>query len=402
MSDNVPITAGAGTSIASDDIGGVQHQRVKVEYGADGSATDVSATNPLPVMLPDALATGTITTTDAVVGIPSTTGAFVSGASTAGSLVSIACPGGDTAWNVQVTGLTSGTLYFEASLDSTTGTDGNWVAVNGRQTGVVNTVLGTSATTNGLYRGNTSGIKYFRVRSVGALSGTPAVRINLSDGVGAIFLNASLPTGANNIGTVNLTDGTTGARVTGARELLITDTNRVKVATALLHSGRFTVTVAADAATAGRLWLINPIGSAVLLELRRVEFSSTPTAATAFATSPRVTVERVTFTGTASGAQITPALKDSTEAALVGSVRTASTGLTLTAGAVAYGFTVASVMTAVGAAVPSLMEWEPAENGRLVLRAGQGVVIRQADAGTTSDTRSFAVNLAWSEFTTLV
>lgn len=48
MADNVAITAGSGTNIATDDIGGVQHQRVKVEFGADGSATDVSSAAPLP------------------------------------------------------------------------------------------------------------------------------------------------------------------------------------------------------------------------------------------------------------------------------------------------------------------------------------------------------------------
>lgn len=54
MADNVAITAGAGTTIASDDIGGVQHQRVKVGSGADGVYNDASATNPLPALLYDA------------------------------------------------------------------------------------------------------------------------------------------------------------------------------------------------------------------------------------------------------------------------------------------------------------------------------------------------------------
>jgi len=50
MADNTVLNTGSGgDTIATDDIGGVKHQRVKVEYGADGSATDVSATNPLPV-----------------------------------------------------------------------------------------------------------------------------------------------------------------------------------------------------------------------------------------------------------------------------------------------------------------------------------------------------------------
>ena len=49
MADNVPITAGSGTNIAADDIGSVWYQRVKPAWGADGSATDVSTSSPLPV-----------------------------------------------------------------------------------------------------------------------------------------------------------------------------------------------------------------------------------------------------------------------------------------------------------------------------------------------------------------
>jgi hypothetical protein len=50
MADNITLNTGSGgASLASDDIGGVQHQRVKIQYGTDGSATDVSDTNPLPI-----------------------------------------------------------------------------------------------------------------------------------------------------------------------------------------------------------------------------------------------------------------------------------------------------------------------------------------------------------------
>lgn len=51
MADNVPITAGSGTIIASDDIGSVQFQRVKVTWGVDGTATDASAAAPLPTVV---------------------------------------------------------------------------------------------------------------------------------------------------------------------------------------------------------------------------------------------------------------------------------------------------------------------------------------------------------------
>jgi|688.fasta_scaffold1812438_1 hypothetical protein len=49
MPDNVAITAGSGTVIATDDIGGVNYQRVKPAWGADGTAVDVSTAAPLPV-----------------------------------------------------------------------------------------------------------------------------------------------------------------------------------------------------------------------------------------------------------------------------------------------------------------------------------------------------------------
>ena len=51
MADNITLNPGSdGAVIAADDIGpGVWHQRVKVQYGVDGSATDVSDTNPLPI-----------------------------------------------------------------------------------------------------------------------------------------------------------------------------------------------------------------------------------------------------------------------------------------------------------------------------------------------------------------
>lgn len=40
MADGVAITAGSGTTIATDDIGGVHYQRVKRSVGVDGTAAD--------------------------------------------------------------------------------------------------------------------------------------------------------------------------------------------------------------------------------------------------------------------------------------------------------------------------------------------------------------------------
>ena len=60
MSDNTQLNQGIGGDvIATDDLSGVKHQLVKVEFGVDGAATMVSASDPLPV-------TGVITGTVAV------------------------------------------------------------------------------------------------------------------------------------------------------------------------------------------------------------------------------------------------------------------------------------------------------------------------------------------------
>lgn len=57
MADNIELNLGVGGKIvATDDIGGIQHELVKVEFGTDGNATMVSTGSPLP-------------TTDAAVGV---------------------------------------------------------------------------------------------------------------------------------------------------------------------------------------------------------------------------------------------------------------------------------------------------------------------------------------------
>ena len=50
MADNfVTNSASGGSTFAADDISAILHPRVKVEWGADGSATDASVAAPMPV-----------------------------------------------------------------------------------------------------------------------------------------------------------------------------------------------------------------------------------------------------------------------------------------------------------------------------------------------------------------
>lgn len=165
------------------------------------------------------------------------------------------------------------------------------------------------------------------------------------------------------------------------------------------ESGRLTALASAHASTAGFLWLINPVGSGVVAYVKKWIVTAMPTAVTAFASSPRVTIERVTFTGSATGATITAGKRDSNDATPACKIITASTGLTLTAGAVMGDFSVPAILTAAGIAVPveQYLYDSTDDDDYIVLRAGEGLVLRQADAGTTSDTRLVTCFASWEE-----
>lgn len=70
MADNLtlqttPATPPSGTVIATDDVAGVQFQRVKLDIGGDGVSAPVGASNPIPIN-----DNGSSLTVDAPVGTP--------------------------------------------------------------------------------------------------------------------------------------------------------------------------------------------------------------------------------------------------------------------------------------------------------------------------------------------
>lgn len=66
MADNLLVTQGSGTTMASDDISSVHYPRFKLSWGVDGSAVDASASAPLPVVQTGTLNVGTVTTVTTV------------------------------------------------------------------------------------------------------------------------------------------------------------------------------------------------------------------------------------------------------------------------------------------------------------------------------------------------
>jgi hypothetical protein len=172
------------------------------------------------------------------------------------------------------------------------------------------------------------------------------------------------------------------------------------------------VAATADAATAGRWWIINPVGSSIGIAVLRVYAYFAIVTEVDMLTAPRITLERMTFTGTASGATITPSKRVRTavqgqtiDAANVGTVRTASTGLTPVAGELEHAFiapTYSLTTSGIGVSQPPMNIYGVSERGEdaLILAAGEGMVCRQADAGSTTDGRRFVCIIEWEEFTT--
>lgn len=251
-------------------------------------------------------------------------------------------------------------------------------------------------------------------------NGTSWDRVRSAGAIGVLSVGGAAASGVAVAGNPLLDGGRASAAVPTAVAadgqavaMWLNRNGRVRVATDrpnltgvyLVSTGNSTVTAAADGASSaggGRFWIINPVGSAVIVSLRAIDWqvNSAGTALIAL-TAPIFTLERFTFTGTASGAQLTACKRDSNDAAEVGAVRTAATGMTITSGATGYGFVVPAQVTATVQYSPVFQRYAPAEDERIVLRAGEGLVVRQSTAGTALDVRAIQLDFTLEEFTAL-
>lgn len=160
MADNVELNAmTGGAQVAADEIGGVKHQRVKIQHGADGSATDASAADPLPVAASPVA--GTATT-----GNITASGQSISmDVSKASNVV------------LYVTGTFAGfNGTFEGSIDGGT----NWFAIQAARTNANTIELTTGAISAApayAWELSVNALTHIRLRATALTSGTVAVRM---------------------------------------------------------------------------------------------------------------------------------------------------------------------------------------------------------------------------------
>ncbi|MGH8123239.1 MAG: hypothetical protein ACREPT_10770, partial [Rudaea sp.] len=145
-------------------------------------------------------------------------------------------------------------------------------------------------------------------------------------------------------------------------------------------------------------------GSTINVQVRRVKVEHQITATTVFVTVPRIALARTTFTGTPTGTAVVPAKRNTADATAQGKMQTTQAGATVTLGAIIHS-TIPPVVpnTAPGVATASRIEMFDVTKGladydaSTLLATGEGVVLYQPDAGTSSDTRKFDSDLVWEE-----
>lgn len=259
MADNFTTTAG---DFAADDVAGVKVPYSKLDIGGDGVSSPVTAANPLPsvdfagnamlstlvntIAIVDAPASGapsgqlmTGIRQDAETSPVSATGDFhpfifndggrlkvsVTPADIPNTTGSITANGGVVALQVKrlsnlsismvATTLAGHNATFEASNNSTNGTDGNWYAVQvvRSNANTVETSSGVLAATPAyMWQVNVSDYGYFRVRATAHTSGTAAYTLNpsayVSEPIPAVQITGTQPvsgtvTATVTAGTVN-------------------------------------------------------------------------------------------------------------------------------------------------------------------------------------------------------
>ena len=152
----------------------------------------------------------------------------------------------------------------------------------------------------------------------------------------------------------------------------------------------------------GFAWLQMPTGGSVGGRLRRLAIVFSMTGEADMLSVPRIAIARFTFTGTASGASVSHAKRATGDAAATAALRTAVTGMTVTAGAVAWGVVAPTLgLTTSGQfwAGGPVAVWDPPDEEEwLDFRAGEGLCLYQPDAGTAADSRRFSAAVTWDEF----
>jgi len=214
--------------------------------------------------------------------------------------------------------------------------------------------------------------------------------------------NVRLPLDTGNTGKYKRTQTRTVGAESVHSDYVIVEDKRSLTGSFQANSTTLTVPAAIhNGTTTGFLWFYNPVGSAVKVQMNRAILEDQFIALAVDLLGGECRASIFTFTGTGSGALVTPSKRDSTDAASVANVRTASTGLSCTLGATIF----SKQYQTMGLVTGGAGSWSPDrfiylhqdKNDQIVLRAGEGIVFWHAVAVTTANRRLY-INLDYDEW----
>jgi hypothetical protein len=157
-----------------------------------------------------------------------------------------------------------------------------------------------------------------------------------------------------------------------------------------------------DGVSTGYIWLQNPIGSPISVVPRSIVLDLSATSATVAASAPVITCRKFTFTGTASSGVFNKLSYQSGGVSAQADCQTAVTGMTVTLSG-RFGELVApAILTAVGTygTTKYVFQQDPQAwiRGMVYeIAPGEGLVIYQNGAGSTSDPRTLGFAISWFE-----
>lgn len=355
MSDNILLNLGVGgETIATDEVGGIQHELVKVEFGTDGNATMVSASDPLPIT--DAAAEASLASIDTKLTSP----LDVTG-STVAVGASVLPTGAATSANQQTDALTdtelratpvpvSGTITVDTSLLATVAAQTDKSQFT-KLTDGSDTALITAAGEQNVIATAQPGVDIGDV-TVNNASGGSAV--NIQDGGNSITIDGTvaLSAGAAVIGHVIADTGSTTAvtgnvtvvQATGTNLHAVIDTGSTTAVTQATGTNLHTVVDSGTITTVSTVTAVTAISNELPAgnnNIGDVDVATLPALVAGTAIIGKVGIDQTT-PGTTNGVQVNAALPAGTNA--IGKLA-ANAGVTIGAVEIAAAQTLATVST---------------------------------------------------------
>lgn len=221
MANNLAYTQGSGSTVATDDVGGVQFQKIKLDAGGAGASALVSAAAPLPTMLRNASGTaiGSLALATALEGILTSAGAtdffFSTANATTVQLAAAATFTGTVesiisaqAWSIILTSDQPGTLTLNEYID----------AGGTRITSTKSIPISAGVPFSRCYTANGN---YFRLTFQNT-GGSATTTLNINTAFGVLPAVTSLGNGPISINEVNGVAPSTGEGVSGTGALRVT------------------------------------------------------------------------------------------------------------------------------------------------------------------------------------